>query len=373
MSTFAEICHDFCTTKLLGYTVIGGAVAGACLYGLRFRFESYAATGPYDSEHPTALGRFCQRFLVDRSRTLFETNWFPIDAIVDTDPQRPSENGHRVSGATRDEARRAITAAIELQGLSKYELSPAVKSDNVSGKLHYHYAVADLAQAVRSDEVKPSSVIVCIDTDYYVRDPDSLFGYPNRAVIHTFNPTTVAGIDGDTPFRILDNQVEYLVSGGGEWRHQVWDWCKSGEFLEFRKPIETIAEWLLSFIGVRKYTYHKVSFARPWKSTPHRALVWLTPTAMVYRIDWLRNEIHARKLKRMNYSDKLKPTWNKLVNWDGENHTISIGRAGEDAHVELDKADFDILMGLGSQQSVTSRLLGMGYKDPRIHALLGQY
>lgn len=75
----------------------------------------------------------------------------------------------------------------------------------------------------------------------------------------------------------------------------------------------------------------------------------------------------------MKFSDDTRASWNILAYVKGTEVRVNFGRAGEDACMDMRKEHFDILMGLQSAQSVTSRMLGMGYNEPKDLALVGQY
>lgn len=208
---------------------------------------------------------------------------------------------------------------------------------------------------------------MCIDVDYYVEDVTKVFGYPNPIILHTFNPLKVAGLDGDSVYTIKNNRVTYEVSGGARWTHEVWDWCGFGEYIRVRA--NQFRPW-----GFEKVLIFKVYHIRPWTDCPDRALVWLVPQYSYWRATFLADEIAARDLRRVVYRDASRPGWNSLVHQAKDNSLwISLGREGEDATAELPKVDFDILMGLQSAQSVTSRMIGMKYTSPHLLALVGQY
>nr|WBY66469.1 MAG: nonstructural protein [Eriocheir sinensis nodavirus 1] len=264
--------------------------------------------------------------------------------------------------------------SIDALGARKFEISPSKRTSGEGRYAHRHYAVDDLHLGVNHEYPQDGEVVVCIDTDYYLDNPDDYFGVPNPIILHTFSPRKVAGLDGDSPYTIKDNRVCYQVSGGAAWTHEVWDWCAFGEFLEFRCRIDGLKSWLLSWFGIRKVIYQKVHHARPWTDCKDRAIVWCVPCYSVWTFTWLPSDMHARRLARTRYSDPTRPGWNALVSLDDNNKLmISIGREGEDATVEMPKIDFDVLMGLQSAQSVTSRMIGMKYTDPTVMALVGQY
>lgn len=73
-----------------------------------------------------------------------------------------------------------------------------------------------------------------------------------------------------------------------------------------------------------------------------------------------------------NYIGK-RPDWNAIVSLNGETLDISLGRAGDDAAVTIPKTEYDMLMGLESAMSITTRMIGLGQTDTMSLALLSQH
>nr|QYF49907.1 MAG: putative RNA dependent RNA polymerase [Henan sediment noda-like virus 1] len=339
------------------------------------KVTGYTAIGPYPVEEKSTLFRALQRALIDRTRVDVQTSWFPLNSKLRMKPRRISDNGHATSGAIRDTARQLITSAVSAIGRQIFEISPA-KQSAPSRFDQQHYAVADLARPVSSETPKENDVIVGIDIDYYFRDPSHYLGYGLPVIFHTFNPIQVAGTDGDSHFRILSSNgqsvVHYDVSGGGAWKHQVWDWCAYGEFIE--AVSQEALPWWARLLGIVNVVYHKVHHARPWEDCPDRALVWCLPQYTCWRFKWLKSDMHCRKLARINYQDKVNPGWNSLVYPDVNSKLmISLGRIGDDLSISLPKEHYDMLVGLSSSQSITSRMIGLKYTDPTALALFNQY
>jgi len=359
--------------KLLGAFALSSA---AFPYLLRFaRWVSGFVLGPYRSAITNPLVRAIQRALINLTRRDISVPWFPLNHIVPVQP-RQSDNGHPVSGGTRDQARELITSAVRSFGADKYEVSAAARS--VEGddlpRLHQHYAAADLHASLDNRAPNQKQIIVGIDVDYYIEDIEELLAEGLPAIFYTFNPQSVAGADGDCRYRIRENNVHYEVSGGGNWVHQVWDWCAAGEFLEVRAKARTWTDWLLGCLGLRRLVYLKVHHARPWVACPDRVLVWVLPAFETWSLGWAGTEVHARRLDRHRYSSNVRPGWNSVVYVDVDGELkINIGREGEDVSMTLPKAHFDVLMGMSTAQSVTAKMIGMGYKDPMITALFGQF
>jgi hypothetical protein len=217
------------------------------------------------------------------------------------------------------------------------------------------------------------AVVVGVDVDYYIEDVSDVLGHGLPVIFHTFNPVEVAGTDGESRFTIRGDVVSYEVSGGGNWTHKIWDWCAFGEFVESPVKLRTLKQLVLWLFGVKKVVYHKIHHARPWEDCPNRVLVWCIPQFTCWTIGWVKTDMNARTLRRVAYADRFRPGWNSIVSFENEELVVSFGREGADASGKLRKVDYDILMGLSSAQSVTSRMLGMGYKDPALLAITGQY
>lgn len=329
-----------------------------------------AAKGPYPALVVRLLLRIAQRYLVNRTKEVQGKQWHPLNDFGVT-LKRTQDNGHAVAGAARDSARVYIDQAVQNSGYRKYELSPYASSWR-QASYSPHFAPADLMNELKKDRIESDMVIVGIDVDYYVEDWSWVLGRNNPSVWYTFQPFEVAGLDGDTPFRIENDVVMYDVSGGTGWRHKVWNWSVAGEFIRIRD--NSWVWWFAGFAGLEKLYYHKVCHARPWSDCPHRMVVWTIPIASHWAFNWIELEIGARELDRLRFSDTRRPGWNQVVTLTERNELmVSIGRQGEDNAVSLKKTDLDVLLGLQSAQSVTSRMIGMGYKDQRLLATVGQY
>ena len=146
------------------------------------------------------------RAVIDMTKTPIGARFYPLDSLRTVTPRRAVDNGHAVSGAVRDAARRLINESIEAVGGSKFELNLNPNS-TTGARNHFHFAVGDLAQDFRNDKPADDAYIVGIDVDYYVTEPDVLLEHMRPVVLHTFNPKKVSGFDADSPFTINNNLV----------------------------------------------------------------------------------------------------------------------------------------------------------------------
>nr|WPA70724.1 MAG: RNA-dependent RNA polymerase [Mystacina tuberculata nodavirus 1] len=366
--------HQITRSELLGGALIVSG-CGAIVYCIS-KFWGYGAIAPYPQSGGNRVTRALQRAVIDKSKTPIEIHFYPLNSLRTVTPKRATENGHAVSGAVRDAARRLINESIEAVGGSKFELNPNPNS-TTGLRNHFQFAVGDLAQDFRNDLPSENAYIVGVDVDYYITEPDVLLEHMRPVVLHTFNPKKVSGFDADSTFTIQNNVVEYKVSGGAAWNHSVWNWCDAGEFIASRVR-QNWKQWLLSLplrmIGLEFVGYHKVHHCRPWEDCPDRALVYTIPQYTVWRFKWIESEIQTRKLKRIEYQDVNKPGWNRLEYITTDNQLmVSIGREGEHAQVSIEKEKLDMLTGLSATQSVNARLIGMGHKDPHYTSMIVQY
>lgn len=376
-SAVTNVLSQYTKSLVAGSVVV---VAGVYIYSHRASLTGYAAIGPYPVVEKNRLFRFMQRILLDKTKKDVSEKFYPMKSLLDRIEPRAYDNGHPISGNVRDLARAAITTAVQSAGCKKFELSPAPQSGGGDSSRHQYFAPGDLNNPIREGYPCDKSIIVGIDVDYYVRSPEELLSYARPVILHTFNPVEVSGMDGECRFRIKEDRVLYEVSGGGSWSHQVWDWCGFGEFVESRVHSGPWYKWgfyrtmFMRLFGFSKVVYHKVHFSRPWTTCPNRVLVWTIPYFTAWKFDWIGNEMNARSLQRVTYKDRKRPGWNTFVSIDNENKLwISLGRENEDYSVKMLKEHYDVLMGLSSSQSVTSRMIGMGYKSTEVLAFVGQY
>jgi hypothetical protein len=352
---------------------------GASVYILKHRSRILGTTtiGLYLNILISFLPRLLQNIIMDRTRKVIKRNFYPLDGLYNTTPYRLSDNGHPQSGAVRDAARKTIQSFISANGLTICEISPS-GYHTPERKFTEYYAPADLEHELRRDQPQETDVIVGIDIDYYIKDMSYVFDYKLPCLFHTFQPLRVSGRDGDSHFTIRDNVVEYNVGGGSQWNHQNWDWCVAGEYVETTIKGKTIKEYikrlLLRCIGIKEVIYTKIHHSRPWENCPDRVFVWTVPQYSVWKISFFPDNIHARSLKRIDYQDSTRKGWNIIrhVAKDGEEY-VNFGRAGEHLSVTIEKDDYDFLMAMGTQQSVSTRMYSIGMKDPKNMSLICQY
>lgn len=362
-------------TSRRGFCVITAALVTVKVVNILREFRQ---SSPYTPSTSWKLA--VQRWLLDTFRKNISVSLYPLDFIPDVKPTRTNDNGHPIAGAVRDAARRAITSAIDSMGYSKLEINPAGKTLDDERRIHPQIAPGDLGLDFKMDPPQEGDCIVAIDTDYYVEDWDSVLGGGNPAIFHTFAPTKVSGYDGECDFTIRGDTVQYNVPGGGGWNHKIWNWCDFGEFVVFNST--RYGGWkqrLARMLGFRRRVVYKIHHARPWAACPDRALVWLLPQFSLWDHELIHCGLSVRQLTRVTFTDQARPNWNIVAHTSSGNKTgegvkmVNFGRQGELGNATLLKEQFEMLMGLGSEQSVTTRCLQMKIVDQPRLSLIGQY
>lgn len=270
--------------------VDGIAVGLICGLVACCRRSSWASTAPspysQDEERDNntfgvrgKIARAVQRKVVDMTTVVLTKPLHPEDAVRQEDALRFNDCGHAISGGVRDSARIAIERFGIRKNMPLWELNPATQS-TAQQRYHLHFAPSDLKQRIQADPPSSDCLMVAVDVDYYLFDPSFLLQHGRPVVLFTFSPKKVSGQDGECNFTIIDNFVHYEVDGGGKWRHKLWDWCESGEFVETERTLSgwrRLLQWSGWLIGLRPFVTHKIVSHRPWEQCPDRALLLCLP------------------------------------------------------------------------------------------------
>lgn len=182
-------------------------------------------------------------------------------------PKKPVKgHSHPVSAAERTTASNFIERISEDLGLEPYfvQCSAADQRLGRAGS-RAHYWVKDLTVGATPFETNPGNAIVLIDVDYYLDMHDLLVREFKPTFIYAFQPTAVARSTDEYSFTFdLFNNVRYQHSGGGSYRHPVWNYS-----------VDHITVWRLSpILGVLELATFLVDKRR---LGPDHEVICLTP------------------------------------------------------------------------------------------------
>lgn len=138
-----------------------------------------------------------------------------------------SGHTHGLSAATRSCASLMMDQLSELSGRDVvfYQGSAADCRHGREITRAWHWA-KDQNVEPQTRAKKSNDMVAMVDVDYYVDMPKFLVRNFVPTVLYTFQPGSVAKETGEYKFTFnADNEVVYSVSGGGEYRHPVWNYA----------------------------------------------------------------------------------------------------------------------------------------------------
>lgn len=131
---------------------------------------------------------------------------------------------HPNSACERTGTSNAIANIIKIAGYEPYFVSMA-NSDQVADQrgCRYYYWPKDLKADYRDDQVNANDILVFIDVDFHC-DMNEYLKLGNPIIMYTIIPDQAACQDVEHSYKINNNEVIYRVSGGAEYKHQIWDY-----------------------------------------------------------------------------------------------------------------------------------------------------
>lgn len=231
--------------------------------------------------------------------------------------------GHRTGGFhTHPEAAAARSAgSVNIDRLGKslgievfyLQMANADAKHNRKGSRSWFWAKDTAVKAVEA-EIGLRDICAMVDVDYYVDMPRKLATSFRPYLLYTLCPSKVSNTGADYAYTFTkDNQIDYRVSGGGQYQHEVW-------------------RYDTDFVGATSYFWGiPTGFAtynidrRPVDEDHY--LVLLTPVARWGKWwAWLSSWLEFEPL------DRLRPAQGEFLRLErmGKNGPeVSVGRAGE--------------------------------------------
>jgi hypothetical protein len=224
-----------------------------------------------------------------------------------------SIHSHPTSAMCRSSASDYLIQSCRRAGYTPYVIS-ASKRDNCDGN-RFFYSVKDFGIPYRNDPIKPGSALIFVDVDYYA-DMRRWMNLFMPISMYTLVPETITHNGTESSYRFNGNQLVYNVSGGGEYKHFLWDY--KGDVVT---TIDNDCNLLVFEIEQRKIEGDET----------HR-FVWLVPKAKVTNPLWFMcyNDWLDRILYRKVVSDGTL-----LSLWDPITDIVSIGLVGSNYSVTL--------------------------------------
>jgi len=133
---------------------------------------------------------------------------------------------HGLSAAARTSASMFMEQVAQASGMDAvfYQGSAADQRHSRTITREWRW-VKDLNVNPQCLSKEANDIVVMVDVDYYVDMPGFLGEHFRPLLMYSFQPSTAGKSDGDYKYCFdAENKVCYSVSGGGFYRHQVWNY-----------------------------------------------------------------------------------------------------------------------------------------------------
>ncbi|APG76284.1 hypothetical protein [Hubei noda-like virus 17] len=240
-------------------------------------------------------------------------------------------HSHAEAATDRNSATQTMHTAARQLGMQPYVISPSRRESDAMGWRCY-FQSNDYGMQTKYDAIPEDACFIMTDVDYYADMPDWL-SLARPILMYSFMPTRVAGnVDGSN-FTIVNDYVRYRVNGGGDFKHQIWNWNYDTLYVDM--PCNIMQQCIRGLCNVFGWGYRRHYFTIDSIAfgTMHNIYVLLPLRTL--SIDFLQL---GNQLERMQFSDGA---FNKLlVNKDGE-LWVSIAKQGEYTAVDLTINEFE--------------------------------
>jgi hypothetical protein len=130
-------------------------------------------------------------------------------------------HSHPTAATYRTAANTYLNEVVRKAGYIPYNVSQSVTDETDGTRLFY--GEKDLSVPYRNDKVDTNHVIIMTDVDYYT-DINKWLAFGNPLLLYTFTPKKCVGGTADYRYRLLEDEVEFVVAGGARYQHQLWDY-----------------------------------------------------------------------------------------------------------------------------------------------------
>jgi hypothetical protein len=244
--------------------------------------------------------------------------------------REPTAHTHPLQAKQRNEASATLVQAAKEMCCEPYlvQMSKPDQRKGYDGCKDWS-SVKHLTASPQSMNPTMEHAIVVVDNDFHVNMRHLLmenFGRP--ILLYTLTPTSAAADEGEYSFRFnSDNEVEFTVSGGGQYKHHVWDW--GHDTIMVKKK----------FLGI---TYATVAYMVDRRQAgKHHSLISLTPLARWRGLPaWLSTRLDHVELEH------LRPVNGNLVRLNvqtQEGMQVSVSTTELATSMTMAQATFDAI------------------------------
>ncbi len=234
--------------------------------------------------------RISKRLHEEQHQTLFDAEYLKSVFETETNVLKPrfrsyrrKNHTHPMSAAWRSAASSTMAMFCQAIGAKPlfYQMSKTDQRRGYDGSRDYFWG-KDLKAIPREMQPKKNHVICLVDVDYYMEDLEEfLTEYDNPFLLYTIVPESAAseGCGGEDAMSWTpDNEVQTIVSGGGMYRHKIWQW--SIDILKIDAVGETGRKVKIFKVLKRRVTDNRYLIAlipqNVWQAKPSIADVYVT-------------------------------------------------------------------------------------------------
>nr|WPV63048.1 MAG: RNA-dependent RNA polymerase [Wufeng shrew nodavirus 4] len=232
-----------------------------------------------------------------------------------------SVHSHPRSAEFRSSANEYLVNMVKRAGYDPYCVSSSRRDTSAGNR--FFFCSKDFGIEYRNDPIHDNTAFVFTDVDYYA-DMPRWMNLWKPICMYTLVPETLNHNNSEYCYHFEGNELVYNVSGGGGYRHLLWDY--KGDTLT---AIDLDGNLLVFDIEQRAI-----------KGDEQHRLVWLLPKAKVTDPLWIAVyfDWHINLLSRKNV--KMGPL---LALWEPISDNLSIGVDGSNYSVTLNGKLFEAI------------------------------
>lgn len=245
---------------------------------------------------------------------------------------------HGDAATNRNSATAAMHACARAMGCTPYVVSPSQRETCELGSRDY-YQLNDYVQDLKADKVPDDACLIMTDIDYYV-DWSYWMSYGRPVLMYSFVPETPGDSIPEGMFCIKDNIVESKVSGGGTYRHPLWDYNCDSAWVP--SDGNSWLYWFQSYLGfclgVWRHSRVTLFSIDQWKVGVHRRVIALVPYAT--GPDWIVLGQEASRLRRFEPQVGGRDKFNVMRVLTDDGPVVAVSRAGDPVSAVLPEGKF---------------------------------
>lgn len=236
----------------------------------------------------------------------------PAGDSIEIFPCNPIHS-HPHSAEFRSSANQYLVESVMKAGYEPYNVSSSRRDAGKGNR--YFYCAKDFGMQFKADPISDNSALIFTDVDYYADMPRWLNLW-KPICMYSLVPNCLNYTNGEYSFQFHGDTIQYHVSGGGRYQHQLWDY--KGDTVT---AIDLDGNLLVYDIEQRMI-----------KGDEQHRLIWLIPKAKITDplwisvwFDWAENLLTRKKIANGDFKTIWEPISDNLsIGEEGSNYSVNI-------------------------------------------------